>query len=173
MPACYRAYPSYLIRYYKGPRIPSRTRFQTQQEAVDFKMRATVTTVCSDIDKDSGASDDDGVDRSENTRTWRGWWKSIGRGRTRKDVDSDRADAANASEPLWMFEGNGHDEQEPFGMELQSHIEAAYLADPQGSFAFTLEGSPWTYDLDFSSMTQTNRDHPDHRQRRIRRVPVK
>ena len=70
-----RAYPSYLIRYYKGARDPSRTPFETEK-AMKNDMDSTMTTVSSDMDDDDSEG---GSLIRKDARKWtlRGLWNSV------------------------------------------------------------------------------------------------
>lgn len=142
-----RAYPSYLIRYYKGPRDPSRTQFETQADALaDSNMDTTQSTLSSGSDM---------VDSNRSIPV-----------PAANDIEQGMLDG---SVSLWMYE-NDEGEQVPFSSEHQSEIENVYQADPRASF--TMESDLWTYNVDLSAMTQTNRDHPNHRQRSISRLQI-
>jgi len=148
-----RAYPSYLIRYYKGPRDPSRTEYESQNDALaDSNMDATQNTL-------SGRSDMDDSNDDNNAG-------SVPAPLAANDIEQGTIDESLS---LWMYEDD-QGTQVPFSSELQSDMENVYQVNPRGSF--TMESNLWNYKVDFSAMTQTNRDHPAHRQRSISRLQI-
>ena len=169
-----RAYPAYLIRYYKGRRDPSRTPYETQSEAMeDMKVSGTERTYSSDVSEVFAGDVELGSAGSNSFRRLAQLRQGQGHARTATHTaggnGSSSAIPADQENSLWMYEddaGNTH----PMAAEVQATIEAAYMANPRGSTSFTVEESPWIYDVDFLSMIQTNRDHPNHRQRRVHRV---
>jgi hypothetical protein len=118
-----RAYPTYLIRYYKGPRDPTRTQFATQEEVENEKMNGTSTT------ESSESQSDERINTNSDTRA-RWSLRNVMNSRRRDstapagdgavvilddgvspvDGDEDRDDdrpadvELGAKEPLWMFE---------------------------------------------------------------------
>lgn len=151
-----RAYPSYLIRYYKGLRDPSRTPFETQADGLaDANMDTTQSTLSSGIDTsmDDSSGSSNGIRNARSTSA-----------HPTNDIEQG---TLNGSGSLWMYE-NDEGEQIPFSREHQSEIENVYQVDQRASF--TMESNLWTYNVDLSTMTQTNRDHPAHRQRSISRL---
>ncbi|CAB9518513.1 polymerase 12 [Seminavis robusta] len=185
-----RAYPSYLIRYYKGPRDPSRTPFESQEEAQKETLDVTSRTESSE-----GDSDENNQPGSDGW-SLRGLWNSL-RSSQNSTAGPDAAlDGAPRDENIEGTGGDGqtgtlqattagteegqvkalwfyHDDvgqSVPYSGGLQAEIEAAYQRDPQGSL--TIAYGTWAYLVDFGTRTQTNRDHPGHRQRRISRMDL-
>jgi ABC-type branched-subunit amino acid transport system substrate-binding protein len=146
-----RAYPSYLVRYYKGVRDPRRTPYETFDEAAkDFT--ATAADTSRDVDDDD--DDDENYDLDA-------------------ESGSPAAGAAAAADDdarvTWQFMDNG-------GMwsdyldDHQELLEAAYQRGDAGGVV--LDTGSWTYQVDLTGMSQVNRDHPGHTRRQVRRLVV-
>ena len=76
---------------------------------------------------------------------------------------------------IWMFyDDDGHQECKdpwlPCDEELSSQMEAAYQHNPVASVI--IQNDKWRYQVDLGRKTQTNLDHPAHRCRSLRRVPL-
>lgn len=159
-----RAFPQYLIRYYKGTRDPSRTPFETQAEAnagdktdQTHSTISTVTVASVTISSDANSSDG-------NAGNQRVAVSGVALGPRRLGSDA-----------LWMYfddDGQPHADEpwSPCDADLSSKMEAAYQVNPSASV--TVENEAWRYKMDLGSMTQTNLDHPGHRRRSIKRVEL-
>jgi WWE domain len=128
------------VRYYKGPRDPERTPYETLEEAVDGeKMRESIQ-----------ASDGTPIESAATT--------------TQPEDDGNSVSSVLV---IWQFEDDKHDWVN-YQEAHQVQIEQAYLRDPNGFT--TIDHFPWTYVIDFGINTQTNLDHPDKTTRKVRRI---
>jgi len=74
----------------------------------------------------------------------------------------------------YMWEYKERDNWFPYTKEASDIVEAAYkdfLSDP-GVDVRSVKSGMWSYQVDFTNMTQTNIQHENHTVRDIRRVPV-
>ncbi|CAB9529862.1 polymerase 11 [Seminavis robusta] len=146
-----RAYPEYLVRYYKGPRDKERTPHETLDEALEgvksrhsenTPVESAATTQPEEMEEEDGG--DDGG-------------------------DNDDSSSVVSGQAIWQFE----DDKNQWINYLEAHqiqIEQAYQHDPDG--ITTIEHFPWTYIIDFTVNTQTNLDHPDKTSRKVRRIKM-
>ena len=133
-----RAYPEYLVRYYKGPRDPLRTTFETKEDAMGMKKEQGQV-----LSPAVGAMLEDKIPTS------------------RDNVFK------NEEEVIWQFEDENGLWQD-YDFLAQDFIENVYRHDSSGKIV--IEEFPWSYELDTKMMVQTNLQHPDRKQARIRRV---
>ena len=149
-----RAYPDYLVRYYRGERDPDRTPFKSKKEAMKSKQDAYGDLAPSD-DLELGGGGGDS---------------------TTSSVSSDGSDGQPAAggagaAVVWEYLDDGSVWRR-YGDQHQASIEDAYRA-------FRTRGPParpvhittdmWTYEVDVESMEQVNVEHSNRRRRRIRR----
>jgi hypothetical protein len=143
-----RAYPDYLVRYYRGKRDPKRTPYESKRDAM--KRSNSQKGV-----KPEAAVDDMDADTMETGL--------VGGSSTNLDEDFTWQYLDNAG---WV----------PYGSSHQSILENAYQAfvdyNSMTSTVRTvqIQTDEWAYDVDFKQMVQTNMDHADSRTRSVRRV---
>ena len=141
-----RAYPSYLVRYYKGPHDKKRTPFETHDEAKDAMSPSSTSpsSVGSSSNEDDPALDLPAGDGGA--------------------MDG----SANAQVRVtWEFYDNGG--WAPYGDAHQSELEAAHS---RGDWTFAFDTGHWSYEVNFRTMDQVNLDHPSHTRRKVRRIEV-
>jgi len=136
-----RAYPEYLVRYYKGERDPRRTPFESLEEALQDKETRRLTESC----EESALPP------------------------TVEEADEESSEIEPMEHAIWEYQQSGEEGGWiAYKVAHQIQIEKAYRKDPNG--AVTIEHFPWTYVVDLSANLQTNLDHPDKKNRRIRRI---
>ncbi|KAI2510261.1 hypothetical protein MHU86_4139 [Fragilaria crotonensis] len=141
-----RAYPDYLVRYYKGERDPTRTPYKCKEDmarpaATPLRQRGSLL---SKMRSNVSTTDDNKTLLSPVAKTF-----------------------------VWEYEDD--DGWQPIASQSQAIVESAYLAYKSGvSPASTqmFKAETWTYEVDFDTMTQTNINHFRHRQRKVRRREV-
>jgi len=80
---------------------------------------------------------------------------------------------ANIIKQFWEYKQN--DTWFPYAPEGSAIVEAAYrdyLNDPNKIDVRAVKSGMWTYQVDFTNMTQTNIQHQNHTVRDIRRTLV-
>jgi hypothetical protein len=135
-----RAYPDYLVRYYKGERDPKRTPFATQKEAMQFQ------------------------EHSKSQKRPSGWWSGMlsSSGLVEASVKEQVV--------VWEYQDTdvswkpiGVAVQDAIEAAYQS-----YVLSKQPTYS-EYKSVEWTYKLDFQTMTQTNMEHVSRNQRDVRR----
>lgn len=136
-----RAYPEYLVRYYKGERDPARTPHQSLEEAlVEKALKVRAAEEAKENEKGSTAQPED---------------------------DMHSVSSIVSVEVIWQFvNDNGEWENYLNGHQIQ--IEQSYKHDSAG--IVTIQHFPWTYAIDFNVNVQTNLDHEDLKSRKVRRI---
>jgi WWE domain len=136
-----RAYPDYLVRYYRGNRDQTRTPFESKTEASSHKLTLSATTTS--LDDDSTGSN------------------------TAVDVES----CQPSPHFVWEFLDNtGWKEYGTVQASVLENTYQEYLKDPTiADQTAQLCTSEWTYEVDVVAMTQTNMQHPSRRVRDVRR----
>lgn len=138
-----RAYPEYLVRYYRGKRDPTRTPFETPLQA-----KNAPSLPLSVLTSSLSSSRTDG---------------------TLVDVELDQAtgdDASGGGTAVWEFFQDENSRWIPYNDNHQALLESAWhrkLANVQ----FTTD--TWTYEVNMVAMVQTNIEHSGRRQREVRR----
>jgi hypothetical protein len=137
-----RAYPDYLVRYYRGERDPDRTPYADKNRA----MMSIQRPECQDDDLDADTMET-GLAGSDTS-----------------------ASAANVSWEYednsgWTSYGDSHQAV----LEASYQI---FLRNKHSTTAckVRIQTDAWAYEVDFEDMVQTNLDHPGHRFRPVRRV---
>ena len=181
-----RAYPQYLVRYYKGARDPSLTKFASYKEATGQVEDAGTSATTNSHGSGYGSSDSMGNITPEESET-RSQFDLSAPLHSADDITRESIDAlvledveagvpistspfALSADAIWMFQGDdgyGGD-WVPYGEDAQSELETAFMRDPGGRV--TIDIDPWTYEIDFAASTQTNLQHPSRRVRKIKRV---
>jgi ABC-type branched-subunit amino acid transport system substrate-binding protein len=149
-----RAYPDYLIRYYRGPRDKQRTPFGSHQEA--------------DLDLPPGW-----VQRQDpkSGRPYYVFTSVAGTQTSHWDRPSDMAirnPLADTALHEWQFDDQGG--WKPYDDPAQVLLEQAW--QDKNTFAVNVTTAAWTYCVDLNSMMQTNVAHASRKQRRVRRLKL-
>mmetsp|Transcript_48702 Transcript_48702/g.72299 ORF Transcript_48702/g.72299 Transcript_48702/m.72299 type:complete len:894 (-) Transcript_48702:279-2960(-) len=144
-----RAYPDYLIRYYRGRRDPSRTPFMTKQEAMpDSKNHPTKTKSKAIPDLETG----------------------LGHSGSHASLP---APVPPPNAVTWEYYDAGW---KPYDDAAQVKIDVGYqlylTKKTANSGRVNIQSGSWTYEVDFTSMMQTNISHPNRTQRKIRQHVV-
>lgn len=139
-----RAYPEYLVRYYKGERDKSRTPYNSLGEALMHKSLTARDEAEEVVDNATG-------DTTTNPED---------------DLQSVASSVASV-QAVWQYL-NDSDQWENYLDGHQNKIEQAYRQDATG--VVTIELFPWTYAIDFTVNLQTNLDHPNKNTRQVRRI---
>jgi hypothetical protein len=145
-----RAYPEYLVRYYKGPRDPERTPYESLEDAVNGEKISLKVAMKSEKLHESSEELDGNLIGSAAT--------------TQPEEDTNSVSSVHG---IWQFEDDKNEWVDYQGAH-QVQIEKAHRQDPNGFT--TIEHFPWTYVIDFGINTQTNLDHPDEKTRKVRRI---
>ena len=137
-----RAYPDYLVRYYRGKRDPLRTPFgcrvEAQSQCNQEESQTGLSTTIADSSNDT--EDDDNNDLE------------LGAG-------------AETVQAVWDYlEQPGH--WKTYSDDHQRTIEKAYQ---NHASSVQIQTSAWTYEIDFATNLQTNVQHSSHTQRTVRR----
>jgi hypothetical protein len=136
-----RAYPDYLVRYYRGKRDPKRTPFKSKKEAMK-KMPPK---------RESALKKEQAPDVSEES-----------------DSSTDLELGVGAS-MVWEFlDNNGWKEYDHLQQVTLEGGYQAFLATSSKSLV-QLKSDAWTYEVDLVAMEQTNTQHPGRRTRDVRR----
>ena len=175
-----RAYPSYLIRYYRGSYDKSRTPFQTRDEAknavgimndnsTNFSPKKQ-KSMKKALDFSSGRTS-----RSSSSTTATATTGAVGHTLTSSTSSSSSSGGMGATVPtqtvqnfkpgVWSFRDNSG--WTVYSDQHQKELETAWNAKPDNSV--TIKTDQWTYLVDFKSMKQTNVEHPSRRERDVRR----
>jgi len=139
-----RAYPDYLVRYYRGDRDPRRSPYEFKEEAMKNKAVADVTDV-------------DDVEMGT---------KSVVTGSTSSNTSS----SSSSSTITWEYRDNTG--WKPYAAAHQSIIEQHhrdFVNRKAASSKVKIKSDEWAYEVDVDLLVQTNTDHPGHRQRDVRR----
>jgi hypothetical protein len=140
-----RAYPSYLVRYYKGERDPLRTKYATFDEATAAAAKEAADTAADTSGDDFEDGDDaGGADPSSTEVTWQFMVDGGG----------------------WMDYLDDHQEL------LEAAYRNAVAAGAAARGFVVLDTPSWTYEVDLASMSQVNCNHPSHTRRQVRRWVV-
>jgi hypothetical protein len=135
-----RAYPDYLVRYYRGARDPDRTPY------ADKNQRPACPTENKDDDLDADTMEA-GLAGSDTS-----------------------ASAANVSWEYednlgWTSYGDSHQAVLEASYQIFLRDKRSTTA-----CKVRIQTDEWDYEVDFEAMSQTNLDHPGHRFRPVRRV---
>lgn len=129
-----RAYPDYLVRYYRGSRDRKRTPFENEHEA----MKKSVKT------------------------------------RMKKGEPLECApdlEMGNVAASIWEYEGD--DDWKAYADHHQVLLETAFqfytVNNASSSSIVRISAGAWEYEVDFAAMVQRNIQHPNNRQRAVRR----
>jgi len=141
-----RAYPEYLVRYYKGPRNVERTPYESLDKAIKGEASKTSTA----NNPESALVLDFADDNASATSSLH---------------------SVPCSKAVWEFEEDGGNGWVQYQSAHQIQLEQAYQRDPVG--VTTIKHFPWTYAVDMSVNLQTNLDHPSRKCRKIRRIDLK
>jgi hypothetical protein len=162
-----RAYPDYLIRYYRGAQDRSRTPFGSRAEA-----RATVKI------KKRSAMDKLRARRIDQLRARRltQWENPL----TRDVGDPLFIQPEPEPEPelqiapcQWQYDNNGH--WKAYDAAAQAALQAAQtmlMTNAGTDNRVNIKAGAFTYEVDIKAMTQTNITHPAHTQRKVRRLDL-
>jgi hypothetical protein len=148
-----RAYPDYLVRYYRGARDPTRTPYTHKRQAMiaiqsspsqKFKPEGLTEIEDDDLDVDTMETGLAGSDTS--------------------------ASATNVS---WEYQDNSA--WALYGDSQQAVLESSYQVFLRNKSLTTacktrIQTDEWAYEVNFEDMVQTNLDHPGHRSRPVRRL---
>jgi hypothetical protein len=140
-----RAYPDYLVRYYRGKRDPKRTPYDSKHEAMKRS------------NSQNGAIPEAAVDEMDADTMETGL---VGGVSTNLDVHF-----------TWEYLDNSG--WVPYGASHQSILENTYHAcvnSPSMSSKVQIQTDEWAYEVDVEQNVQTNLDHADSRTRSVRRV---
>lgn len=161
-----RAYPDYLVRYYRGKRDPKRTPFADRASAGVGK---TGVDLFSTVSAKSASAGSDGSARSlRNLANAAAPAPATPLPRT---LPPPLPPSQPKSAGQWEYdEGSGV--FQPYDPQANQALEAAYLHPGPGlqGSVVTMQLGSWTYEIDVRAMTQTNVEHQDRTQRKIRRV---
>jgi hypothetical protein len=143
-----RAYPDYLVRYYRGARDPDRTPYADKRQAMMSIQRSP-----------SQKTKPEGPTEIEDDDLETGF------------VSSDTS--ARATDTSWEYEDNTG--WTSYGDSQQAVLESFYqvfLRDKSLTTAckVRIQTDAWAYEVNFEDMVQTNLDHPGHRSRPVRRL---
>jgi WWE domain len=134
-----RAYPDYLVRYYRGERDPLRTPYAFKHEAPPTPARTESLSSYSESEGGSVAS---------------------------PVVD---AETIPARQMIWEFSGDsGWREYCASDQNRIESAYQGFLSNPSMN-AVRIQTDLWTYEVDLAVMVQTNLGHPGHNRRLIRR----
>ena len=129
-----RAYPDYLVRYYRGSRDPVRTPFENEVEAK----------------------------------------REPAKKRTRREGPLNDAPDIETGIPVrgaWDFLDD--DGWKPYADQQQVELETAFqsfaVTKTSSSNLVRIHAGRWGYEIDFAKMVQKNIQHPNHRERAVRR----
>jgi hypothetical protein len=138
-----RAYPDYLVRYYRGARDPDRTPYADKNQAMMSIQRPACPTEDDDLDVDTTETGLAGNDTSA----------SAG------NVSWEYADDSG-----WTSYGDSHQ------AVLEASYQNFLRNKPTTTPPCRIQTNAWAYEVDFEGMVQTNLGHPGHRLRPVRRV---
>jgi WWE domain/Poly(ADP-ribose) polymerase catalytic domain len=137
-----RAYPDYLVRYYRSKRDPTRTPWESKAEAVQASKlppRALAATAP--------------VATTEATT----------------DSDMDDLETGQTGDHVWEYMDSAI--WKPYSSHHQVSLESAFqyfLKHPDQKCA-DIRSNDWGYSIDFCTMLQTNVEHHTHTQRKVQR----
>ena len=136
-----RAYPDYLVRYYKGERDQARTpyanRTEAQSTAAALQRKSLPRQV---VKKESPRTDAlPPITPPEGTKV------------------------------TWEYEHDGWHPFTPSAQAAVESAYLAYKSGVSPSSTHRYESLAWTYEVDFDTMRQTNVKHKSHTQREVRR----
>jgi hypothetical protein len=137
-----RAYPDYLVRYYRDRRDPTRTPWESKEAAVRAS-KLPPSTFASPAP----------VATTEATT----------------DSDMDDLEAGETGDHVWEYMDSAM--WKPYSSHHQNSLESAYqyfLKHPDHKCA-EVRSDNWGYRVDFSTMLQTNVEHHSHTQRKVQR----
>ncbi len=139
-----RAYPDYLVRYYKGERDPNRTPYESKEDLPrsapsPVRQRGSFLT---------------------NMRT------------TLSTIDRTTVRPLVRKSFVWEFEDDGWHPLAPQTQAIVESAYLAFESGASPASTQMYMAGAWTYEVDFHAMMQTNVDHSGHRQRRVRRREV-
>jgi WWE domain len=138
-----RAYPDYLVRYYRGKRDPKRTPWESKEAAIkpskfpSKPLAPTAPVAATDAMTDS-------------------------------DLDLD-LEVGQVGDRVWEYMDSGV--WKPYLSHHQASLEVAYsyfLQHPVHK-DLNIRSDSWGYRVDFSTMLQTNVEHHNRTQRKVRR----
>jgi len=169
-----RAYPEYLVRYYKSStRDPSRTPFEKRQDAVESAGDSNTSAT-------SAASTDPSVDQASSGEMGvvdplRVSVNVVGPVRVSVNAGlngggglqpASQVSVNSGPDVVWEFWSD--DGWTPYDDYNQLLIESGYQENPPA--AVIIEGEPFNYRVDTQNLVQENLDHPNKTRRWIRRV---
>lgn len=144
-----RAYPDYLVRYYRGKRDPKRTPFESKKKAMENSNRSNKTPKMPDTES-ATLSDSDSAGDLE---------MGVVGGQKPKQVVWEFLDNAG----IWT----------PYAPSQQVRLEDAHLQlliNPKNKLAVVkMKSDEWAYEVDVQTMVQTNIQHPARTTRAVRR----
>jgi WWE domain len=137
-----RAYPDYLVRYYRGKHDLTRTPFVTKAEAVAAQ-------------KSPPIAPPNPVDTTSTT----------------EDSDEDDMEAGQVGYYTWEYHDAGYwKKYSPGHQAALEAAYQDYVQHPASSVSYaTIRSDDWGYRIDFPTMTQTNVEHQNHTQRKVQR----
>jgi hypothetical protein len=148
-----RAYPDYLVRYYRGARDPDRTPYADKRHAMMSIHRSP-----SQKTKPEGPTEieDDDLDVV-----------TMEAGLTGSDT------SASTTNVSWEYQDNTG--WMSYGDSQQAVLESFYKVflrnkRPTTACKVHIQTDTWAYEVNLEDMVQTNLDHPGHRSRPVRRL---
>jgi hypothetical protein len=175
-----RAYPSYLVRYYRGDYDASRTPYQTRAEANDaaaHQLNNDFTEALPDhsvgrcdgqcvLDFSSEDLATSSTTASSTTTTQGHAISNLGSSLS-SSISTNVAPQAvvpAVETVFWSYQDNSG--WSLYSDRHQRELEAAWKAQAD---TLTITTDSWSYLVDFKSMKQKNVSHPAHTERHIRR----
>jgi WWE domain len=137
-----RAYPDYLVRYYRDKRDPTRTPWESK-EAAARASKLPPRTLASPA--------------------------PVATTEAMTDSDMDDLEAGETGDHVWEYMDSAM--WKPYSSHHQVSLESAYqyfLKHPDHKCA-EVRSDNWGYRVDFSTMLQTNVEHHSHTQRKVQR----
>jgi hypothetical protein len=128
-----RAYPDYLVRYYRGSRDRKRTPFENECDAMKKSVKMRMK---------NGESPECAPD----------------------------LEVGNVAASIWEYAGD--DDWKPYADHQQVELETAfqsYTMKPPSLKVVRIRAGAWEYEIDLAAMVQRNIQHPNNRQRSVRR----
>ena len=135
-----RAYPDYLVRYYRGKRDPKRTPYQS-------KKKALIAKPLKKPDNTAYISDDSDED----------------------DLELGATAASSKAMMTWEFSDNSAWKEygQLHQVKIEGAYQV-FLGNPSMKTTI-IKSDEWTYEVDLDAMVQTNIQHQDRTRRDIRR----
>eukprot|EP00567_Pseudictyota_dubia_P002061 CAMPEP_0197465518 /NCGR_PEP_ID=MMETSP1175-20131217/64580_1 /TAXON_ID=1003142 /ORGANISM="Triceratium dubium, Strain CCMP147" /LENGTH=917 /DNA_ID=CAMNT_0043001535 /DNA_START=549 /DNA_END=3302 /DNA_ORIENTATION=- len=154
-----RAYPDYLVRYYRGSRNHKKTPFETKEEAMKAKEVQPEQPVAAGRSW-SWFRDDAAADQAEQGLS--------------SSVTFTKGSGAPSDAAVWEYlDATG--KWKRYDAASQGKIENVYQQFSAGSSPVStlqIKSGEWRYEIDVDSMKQTNIEHSNRTKRKIRRRQV-